>query len=65
MPLYDFKCLSCGKTYEAIVKDGENPRCPDCDAKSGQRKQVSYAGGYKIKGNNSASVTPKRAGGGK
>lgn len=30
MPLYDFNCQKCGKTYELLVKLSSTPVCPDC-----------------------------------
>lgn len=31
MPLYDFKCPSCGHLYEDIVRYGELSVCPKCN----------------------------------
>jgi putative FmdB family regulatory protein len=33
MPLYDFKCPTCGKVIELLVNRGEPDRllCPDCN----------------------------------
>ena len=28
--MFDFKCLKCVHEFEAIVRDDEIPRCPEC-----------------------------------
>lgn len=30
MPLYDFKCSKCDKTFELLVKISSTPSCPEC-----------------------------------
>lgn len=30
MPLYDFRCNDCNKTYELLVRTSTVPACPDC-----------------------------------
>ena len=30
MPLYEYKCRSCGHQFEEIVRLGETPDCPSC-----------------------------------
>lgn len=30
MPLYDFKCEQCEKTFELLVKISSTPVCPAC-----------------------------------
>lgn len=37
MPLYDFKCGSCGHGFEKIVKLREIPACPACGAAEVER----------------------------
>lgn len=29
-PIYDFKCLDCGETFEALVLKAGPPPCPAC-----------------------------------
>lgn len=63
-PLFDFDCTSCHHRFEALVRgkdEWEGLKCPKC-GHSQLQVRVSALGGYSIKGNNSASVTPKNAG---
>lgn len=30
MPLYDFRCRSCGSTFEALERPSQRPACPSC-----------------------------------
>ncbi|HMN83776.1 MAG TPA: zinc ribbon domain-containing protein [Burkholderiaceae bacterium] len=30
MPLYDFHCPACGRTFEALVRGGAAAACPAC-----------------------------------
>lgn len=30
MPIYDYKCRACGRTFDELVKLGETPPCPSC-----------------------------------
>ncbi|HZR26389.1 MAG TPA: FmdB family zinc ribbon protein [Vicinamibacterales bacterium] len=30
MPLFDFRCKTCGNEFEALVRAGDTPRCPAC-----------------------------------
>jgi putative FmdB family regulatory protein len=60
MPLYEFKCVQCGKTYEQIVHfDVTEVQC-ECGGKA--PRQISAHGGYSIGGNNGASTKPSQAG---
>lgn len=62
MPLNDFLCLDCGTVQDHIGPSDSKPdKCPVCHAGPERlEKQFSTFGSYKIKGNNSASVTPKK-----
>ncbi|MDD4953006.1 MAG: zinc ribbon domain-containing protein [Desulfovibrionaceae bacterium] len=30
MPIYEYQCPDCGRTFEEIVLRNEAPKCPDC-----------------------------------
>lgn len=58
MPMYEFKCPECGTTHEEIAKVDQEVKCPKCEAVS--VKSPGNIKSYKIKGDNSASITPKK-----
>lgn len=68
MPLYSFKCEGCSLITEELAKVDTTfiycPRCSTDEHKVKALKTLSTFGTYKIKGNNSASVTPKKYRGG-
>lgn len=39
MPLFDFHCVKCDKTFELLVKASSTPVCPECGGE--MTKQVS------------------------
>ena len=43
MPLFDFRCKNCGKTFEALVRSGEAPACPGCHASDLERQLATFA----------------------
>jgi putative FmdB family regulatory protein len=58
--LKDFECLDCDHKFEAMSASQTEPViCPNC----GRGRVIALPVGtksYKIKGDNSASVTPKK-----
>jgi putative FmdB family regulatory protein len=40
MPIFEYRCKSCGKSFEAIVSGSSLPACPDC-ASADLEKQFS------------------------
>ncbi|HML74452.1 MAG TPA: zinc ribbon domain-containing protein [Anaerohalosphaeraceae bacterium] len=44
MPIFEYKCLSCGKIEEVLVKSGpgKSPACPDC-GKSMEKQFSSFS----------------------
>jgi putative FmdB family regulatory protein len=43
MPLYDFECRSCGREFEALVRAGDEPQCPDCQSRDLERLLSTFA----------------------
>ena len=43
MPLFDFSCPACGREFEALVRTGYPPRCPDCGSEDLSRKPTAFA----------------------
>ena len=37
MPIYEYKCLSCGNLFEELVKLTDTPDCPSCKSGDLQR----------------------------
>lgn len=70
MPIFDYRCIICNHKTTEIIHHGEQAPaaipCPEPGAAPGtacsgeMRKQFGSGGHYKIKGDNSASETPKR-----
>ena len=40
MPIYEYVCMECESHFEELVRNGEEPDCPDCGAEN-VRKQLS------------------------
>jgi len=40
MPLYDYRCSACSKTFELLVRASTVPSCPTCGSQE-LEKQVS------------------------
>jgi len=40
VPIYEYVCMECESHFEELVRNGEEPDCPDCNA-SNVRKQFS------------------------
>ena len=32
MPIYEYKCNTCGSSFETLVIGGSTPECPSCDS---------------------------------
>ena len=43
MPLYDFRCRSCGDEFERLVRKDETVECPSCRAQDVERLLSTFA----------------------
>ncbi|MDR2200200.1 MAG: zinc ribbon domain-containing protein [Deltaproteobacteria bacterium] len=43
MPIYEFKCLGCGRVYEELVfKSSQEIRCPGCGSEKSEKLLSSF-----------------------
>ncbi len=48
MPLYEYQCRSCGKSFEKLrrIKDDDSElRCPNCQSRKIERQLSSFSAG--------------------
>jgi len=57
MPIYEYKCEKCGKSFEKLVfnSDDEAVSCPECEAKDVKRL-LSSTGFISSSGGNGCSA---------
>lgn len=49
MPMYEYRCVACGKEFEELVMNGgEIPHCPACGAEHPERLLSGFAVGEKV-----------------
>jgi putative FmdB family regulatory protein len=64
MPIYEYVCMQCESHFEELVRNGQQPDCPDCGAPD-VRKQLSV---FAAQGSSSElpsfGSTPRAGGGG-
>ena len=65
MPIYEYRCESCGHQLEAMQKMSEEPlqECPECHA-SQLKKLMSASGGHQFKEKNSGGCPATGCGNG-
>lgn len=68
MPIYEYRCQSCGHEHEALVRGGKEPSsCPACET-GDLRRKISRAGvifkgsGFYINDSRGASGSAKASG---
>ena len=59
MPIYEYVCMECESHFEELVRNGEEPDCPDC-ASASVRKQFSVFATHGASGQPSFGRTGRR-----
>lgn len=50
MPIFEFRCGACRHDFEVLVRNGESPRCPQCESDELQKlfsSPAAHTGGAK------------------
>ena len=53
VPIYEYVCMECESHFEELVRNGEEPDCPDCTS-SNVRKQFSVFASTSASGHGAA-----------
>ncbi|HEY4228530.1 MAG TPA: zinc ribbon domain-containing protein, partial [Thermoanaerobaculia bacterium] len=61
MPLFEYQCLECEKTFEEIVLGDTKPRCPACESRKLRKLLSAFAVGS---GSPSGKASSSEASGG-
>ena len=43
MPIYEYVCMQCESHFEELVRNGEEPPCPDCGGPNVRRQLSVFA----------------------
>ncbi len=43
VPIYEYVCMECESHFEELVRNGEDPDCPDCGASKVKRQLSVFA----------------------
>jgi putative FmdB family regulatory protein len=48
VPIYEYVCMECESHFEELVRNGEEPDCPDCSSANVKRQLSVFAmhGGF-------------------
>ncbi len=60
MPIYEYVCMECESHFEELVRNGEEPDCPDCSS-ANVRRQLSV---FAMSGGTAEQPTFRSSGGG-
>jgi len=42
MPLFEYRCKSCGQRFEALVIGNRKPACPRCDSEDLEKQASTF-----------------------
>jgi len=63
VPIYEYVCMQCESHFEELVRNGEQPSCPDC-GDANVRKQLSVFAAHGPSEKRGSNPTPPSSGGG-
>jgi putative FmdB family regulatory protein len=43
MPIYEYRCSACSHEFEALVRTGDTPACPQCASRALERLLSQFA----------------------
>jgi len=62
MPLFDFRCRSCGHVFEALIRPGHTtPACPECQSADLEKLLATFAVSSAERTQAAASVAREKA----
>jgi putative FmdB family regulatory protein len=62
MPIYEYVCMQCESHFEELVRNGEQPDCPECGA-ADVRKQLSVFATHPSSTSTGFGSEPRSSGG--
>jgi putative FmdB family regulatory protein len=64
MPIFEYTCSKCGKTFEKLVlsRNQEPPACPQCGAKKVQQQFSTFASTSSSARSSGAACAPSGGG---
>jgi putative FmdB family regulatory protein len=60
VPIYEYVCMECESHFEELVRNGEEPDCPDCSSANVKRQLSVFA----MSGGTAEQPTFRSSGGG-
>lgn len=58
MPLYEYTCNDCGRTFEFLTREGQAPACPGCGGTRLEKQFSTYAVSMGSGGHSHAAPSP-------
>jgi putative FmdB family regulatory protein len=63
MPLYEYRCKTCGHRFEALVTSARKPACPKCDSQDLEKQFSTFGFGGSTYGSHSSGGSCAPGGG--
>ena len=64
MPIYEYVCMKCESHFEELVRNGDEPPCPDCGATNVVKQFSTFAVKAAAVGGGESSFRSSGGGGG-